>query len=166
MWKLLATLGGIVSTLSSILVKKHWSKDSNEAIQFFGKFDDIPVDKTCGPNQCATYIHRTYCGVSIYVKGVASYPRGSMVTIYLSKPIIKIGHDNNYMLARFDSGQAKKYYYRILDHHSIGSSIVELIGEDDIKDFIRNCQSAKKISLELPIIDAAEFELKTREPTK
>lgn len=147
MWKLLTTMGGIVSVLSAmyfILVKKHRSDVS------YCKFGDILVDKTCIHGQCETLFSQSDCGTALCVVDIGF---DSTVTIHLTDPIIHTGPDDNYVLARFDSGEVKKYRYNALDQDEIlGSSSVQLVGDDEIQDFIDNYKSVENVSLDLPII--------------
>lgn len=150
MWKLLATLGGIVSALSFILVKKHRTKDSKLPVPKYYYPDEILVDKTCIHGQCETLFSQSDCGTALCVVDIGS---DSTVTIYLTDPIIHTGPDDNYVQARFDSGEVKKYRYNALDQDEIlGSSSVQLVGDDEIQDFIDNYKSVENVSLELPII--------------
>lgn len=149
MWKLLATLGGIVSVLSFILVKKHWSKNSKLPVPKYYP-DEILVDKTCIHGQCETLFSQSDCGTALCVVDIGF---DSTVTIHLTDPIIHTGPDDNYVLARFDSGEVKKYHYNALDQDEIlGSSSVQLVGDDGIQDFIDNYKSVENVSLDLPII--------------
>lgn len=150
MWKLLATLGGIVSVLSFILVKKHWSKESKFPVPKYYFPDEILVDKTCIHGQCETLFSKSDCGTAVCVVNIGF---DSTVTIYLTDPIIHTGPDDNYVQARFDSGEVKKYRYNALDQDEIlGSSSVHLVGDDEIQDFIDNYKSVENVSLDLPII--------------
>ena len=148
--KLLVILIVIVSVLSFILVKKHWSKDSKLPVPKYYYPDEILVDKTCTHGQCETLFSQSDCGTALCVVDIGS---DSTVTIYLTDPIIHTGPDNDYVLARFDSGQVKKYRYNALDQDEIlGSSSVQLVGDDEIQDFIDNYKSVENVSLDLPII--------------
>lgn len=153
MWKLLATLGGIVSVLSFILVKKHRTKESKFPVPKYYFPDEILVDKTCIHGQCETLFSQSDCGTALCVVDIGFESGNSTVTIYLTDPIINTGPDNDYVLARFDSGEVKKYRYNALDQDEIlGSSSVQLVGDDEIQDFIDNYKSVENVSLDLPII--------------
>ena len=151
--KLLVILIVIVSVLSFILVKKHRTKDSKLPVPKYYYPDEILVDKTCTHGQCATLFSQSDCGTALCVVDIGFESGNSTVTIYLTDPIIHTGPDDNYIQARFDSGEVKKYHYNALDQDEIlGSSSVHLVGNDEIQDFIDNYKSVENVSLELPII--------------
>ena len=134
-------------------MKKHRTKESKFPVPKYYFPDEILVDKTCIHGQCETLFSQSDCGTALCVVDIGFESGNSTVTIYLTDPIIHTGPDDNYVQARFDSGQVKKYRYNALDQDEIlGSSSVQLVGDDGIQDFIDNCKSAKNVSLDLPII--------------